>query len=68
MSKRNQVRIIFSNKDIIDVILPLIKLYGLRFFIVQRAKQFYLLTYILENYIIYWLDVKLKDFLFVLIV
>lgn len=49
MSNRNQVRIIFSKKDIIDVILPLIRLYGLRFFTVQRAKQFSLLTYILNN-------------------
>lgn len=49
MSKRNQVRIIFSKKDIIDVILPLIRLYGLRFFTMQRAKQFSLLTYILDN-------------------
>lgn len=68
MSKRNQVRIIFSKKDIIDVILPLIRLYGLRFFTVQRAKQFSLLIYILENDIKHWQNVKLKDFLFVPIV
>lgn len=68
MSKRNQVRIIFSKKDIIDVILPLIRLYRLRFFTVQRAKQFSLLTYILENDIRHWQNVKLKDFLFVPIV
>ena len=62
------MRIIFSKKDIIDVILPLIRLYDLRFFTVQRGKQFSLLTYILENDIRHWQDVKLKDFLFVPIV
>lgn len=65
MSKRDQVRVIFSKKDIVDVILPLIKLYNLKFLTVQRAKQFSLLTYILENDIRHWHNVKFEDSTFI---
>jgi len=46
---REQVRVIFSKKDLVTVILPLIKLYNLQFLTSQRVKQFALVNYILEN-------------------
>ena len=46
---RNQVRVIFSKKDLLTVILPLIQEYNLQFLTIQRAKQFALVNYILEN-------------------
>jgi len=46
---REQVRVIFSKKDLITVILPLIKEYNLQFLTSQRVKQFALVNYILEN-------------------
>jgi hypothetical protein len=58
MPKREQVRVIFSKKDLVTVIIPLIKLYNLEFLTGNRAKQYALLTYILENNIVHWEDVK----------
>lgn len=58
MSGKEQVRLIFSKKDIVTVILPLMKLYNLKFLTYQRTNQFSLLTYILENNIIHWNDVN----------
>lgn len=55
---REQVRLIFSKRDLITVILPLIKEYNLQFLTSQRFKQFALLNYILSNNIKYWEDVK----------
>lgn len=55
---REQVRVIFSKKDLITVILPLIKEYNLKFLTYQRVKQFALVNYILENNIIHWDNVK----------
>ena len=49
MSGREQVRVIFSKKDLVTVILPLIKEYNLEFFTSQRANQFALVNYILKN-------------------
>jgi hypothetical protein len=46
---RDQVRVIFSKKDLITRILPLIKEYNLEFLTSQRAKQFALVNYILDN-------------------
>lgn len=53
MSGRDQVRIIFSKKDLEKVILPLIKEYNLQFLTYQREKQFALANFILENSIIH---------------
>lgn len=56
-----QVRVIFSKKDLITVILPLIREYNLQFLTNQRVKQFNLLEFILENSIIHWENVKFKE-------
>lgn len=58
MSGREQVRVIFTKKDLVTVILPLIKEYNLEFFTSQRANQFALVNYILKNSIIHWDNVK----------
>lgn len=58
MSGREQVRVIFSKRDLVTVILPLIKEYNFKFYTSQRAKQFALVNYILENSIIHWDNVK----------
>ena len=59
--EREQVRVIFSKKDLVTVILPLIKEYNLQFLTSQRVKQFALLNYILENFIIHWDNVNFKN-------
>lgn len=55
---REQVRVIFSKRDLVTVILPLIKEYNLQFLTSLSAKQFALVNYILENSIIHWDNVK----------
>jgi hypothetical protein len=50
---REQVRVIFSKRDLVTVILPLIKEYNLQFLTSQRVKQFALINYILDNSIIH---------------
>jgi hypothetical protein len=50
---REQVRVIFSKKDLLTVILPLMKEYNINFLTDQRSKQFALASYILENSIIH---------------
>jgi len=62
---RDQVRVIFSKKDLITRILPLIKEYNLEFLTSQRAKQFALVNYILDNSITHWENVNFKESLFV---
>lgn len=62
---RNQVRVIFSKKDLSTVILPLIQEYNLQFLTIQRAKQFALVNYILKNSITHWDNVNLKESSFV---
>lgn len=47
----NQTRLIISKKDLVGVILPLMKSYGLQFFTGNRARQFALLNYIKNNQI-----------------
>nr|YP_009722338.1 hypothetical protein [Morchella importuna]QGN66740.1 hypothetical protein [Morchella importuna] len=58
---REQVRVIFSKKDLVTVILPLIKEYNLLFLTSQRVKQFALVNYILENSIIHWDNINFKE-------
>jgi hypothetical protein len=48
-----QVRVIFSKKDLLTVIFPLMKEYNLNFLTSQRINQFALVSYILENSIIH---------------
>ena len=62
---REQVRVIFSKRDLLAVILPLIKEYNLEFLTSQRAKQFALANYILENSITHWDNVNFKEYEFV---
>jgi hypothetical protein len=49
----NQTRLIFSKKDLITVIIPLIKKYDLHFLTKSRSNQFALLNYILDNNIVH---------------
>lgn len=62
---REQVRVIFSKKDLITVILPLIEKYNLEFLTSQRANQFALVKHILDNSITHWDEVNFKDTTFV---
>lgn len=64
---REQVRVVFSKKDLLTVILPLIKEYNLQFLTSQRVKQFALLNYILENSIIHWDNINFKEPEFIVI-
>lgn len=52
-----QTRLIFSKKDLVSVIIPLIKEYNLQFLTINRYKQFALLNYIINNNIVHWDDV-----------
>lgn len=54
----NQTRLIFSKKDLVTIILPLIKEYNLQFLTVNRAKQYALLLHIIENNIVHWENVQ----------
>lgn len=47
----NQTRLIFSKKDLVAVIIPLMKLYNLQFLTGNRARQFALLNHIIKNQI-----------------
>jgi hypothetical protein len=49
----NQTRLIFSKKDLVTVLIPLINTYGLQFLTVNRANQYSLLNYIVNNNIIH---------------
>lgn len=60
MSGREQVRVIFSKKDLVTVILPLIKKYNLQFLTSQRVKQYLFLNYILDNSIVQWENVNFQ--------
>jgi len=55
---RKQVRIIFSKKDLVNIIIPLMKKYNISFLTSQRIKQFAKVNYILSNSIIQWKDVN----------
>jgi len=49
----NQTRLIFSKKDLTNIIIPLIKNYNLQFLTANRRNQFALLNYIIDNHIIH---------------
>jgi Cytochrome b/b6/petB/LAGLIDADG endonuclease len=53
---REQVRIIFSKKDLVNVIIPLMIKYNLSFLTNQRIKQYRKVNYILNNSIVRWKD------------
>lgn len=52
-----QTRLIFSKKDLVTVIIPLIKEYNMQFLTANRAKQFSLLNHIIDNNIVHWENV-----------
>ena len=54
----SQTRLIFSKKDLVNVIVPLIKSYNLQFLTFNRVNQYSLLNYIIDNQIIHWENVK----------
>lgn len=53
LDSNNQTRLIFSKKDLVTVIIPLIKEYNLKFLTINRAKQYALLSHIIENNIVH---------------
>jgi hypothetical protein len=60
---REQVRVILlahKKKDLVTVILPLIKKYNLQFLTSQRVNQHILLNYILDNSRIHWENVNFQ--------
>lgn len=65
MAGRQQVRVIFTKKDLFTVIIPLIKEYDLMFLTSQRAKQFAQVNYINENNITHWNEFNFKESVFV---
>jgi hypothetical protein len=58
LDSKNQTRLIFSKKDLFTVIIPLIKMYNLEFLTYNRAKQYALLSYIIDNQIVHWENVN----------
>lgn len=52
-----QARLIFSKKDLVTVIIPLIREYNLQFLTANRDKQFALLNHIVDNNIVHWENV-----------
>lgn len=56
-SAGGQTRLIFSKKDLVTVIIPLIKEYNLQFLTFNRYKQFALLNHIIDNNIVHWENV-----------
>jgi hypothetical protein len=57
-SNREQHRLSFYKKDLVNVIIPLKKYYNLKFLTYNRSTQFKLLMYVLDNNIIYWDEIK----------
>ena len=51
-------RLIFPKRDLVTVIIALIKLYNLQFLTINRARQYALLNYILENNIVHWENIE----------
>jgi hypothetical protein len=49
LEDKNQVRLIFCKRDLIDVIIPLMNKYKLLFLNYNRSNQFKLLNYIIKN-------------------
>ena len=56
-SAGGQTRLIFSKKDLVTVIIPLIKEYNIQFLTANRYKQFALLNHIIDNNIVHWENV-----------
>jgi len=61
LSSNNQTRLIFSKKDLVTVIIPLINLYNLTFLTGNRARQYALLSHILKNNIVHWENVEFSS-------
>ena len=58
---KNQYRLIFYQKDILNVIYPYIKYKNIEFLIFNRQKQFFLYKYIIENNIKHWENINLEE-------
>lgn len=63
---KNQYRLIFYKKEILNVIYPYLKTKNIEFLTYNRRKQYFLLNYKIENNIIHWetLDINEIDNLF----
>jgi hypothetical protein len=53
LKKENQVRLIFTKSDLVNVILPLMTSFNLQFLTYNRQMQFLLLTHIYNNNIMH---------------
>ena len=58
---KNQYRLIFYQKDILNVIYPYIQSNNIEFLVYNRQKQFFLYKYILENNIKHWENLNLEE-------
>ena len=58
---KNQYRLIFYQKDILNVIYPYIQSNNIEFLVYNRQKQFFLFKYILENQIKHWENLNLEE-------
>jgi len=58
---KNQYRLIFYQKDILNVIYPYIKSNHFHFLVYNRQKQFFLYKYILENNIKHWDNLNFEE-------
>src|SRR6202789_1120619 len=58
---KNQHRLIFYKKDILNVIYPYLKCNNIEFLVYNRRKQYLLLKYILENNIKHWEELNLEE-------
>ena len=58
---KNQYRLIFYKKDILNVIYPYLKCNNIEFLVYNRRKQYFLLKYILENNIKHWEELNLEE-------
>jgi hypothetical protein len=60
-NSKNQYRLIFYKKDILNVIYPYLKCNNIEFLVYNRRKQYFLLKYILENNIKHWEELNLEE-------
>jgi hypothetical protein len=58
---KNQYRLIFYKKDILDFIYPYLKNNNIEFLTYNRRKQFFLFKYIIENNIKHWENIDLIE-------
>lgn len=61
LSKENQIRLIFSKRDLINVIIPLMEKYNVFFLNENRKQQYTLLNYIINNNITHWDEINERN-------